>query len=76
MQESKLGALLCFFSDGVLDLLDVGEPEVYGLPHVIEGGRAQDDAARAQEAGGRKHPQEEAVQHHGAELPVLNLLQH
>ena len=42
------------------------------LAVVVEGGRLQDDAEGADEAGRGEDPQEQAVQHHGHVLPVLD----
>ena len=53
---------------------DAGDLFVDGLPHVVEGGRPQDDPGRAAQHRNGEQPQEEAVQHHRDELPVLNHL--
>ena len=47
---------------------------VYGLPHVVQTRGAEDDAARAREAGEGEEQQEEAVQHHRDGFPVLHHL--
>ena len=47
---------------------------VYRLPHVVQTRGAEDDAARAREAGEGEEQQEEAVQHHRDVLPVLHHL--
>lgn len=40
---------------------DLGELLVDGGTGVVEGGRLEDDAARASDAGEREHPEEETV---------------
>lgn len=40
---------------------DLGELLVDGGTGVVEGGRLEDDAARAADAGEREHPEEETV---------------
>lgn len=49
-----------------------GERLVDGGARVVQRRRLEDDAKRADDARHREHPQEEPVQHHGHELPVLD----
>jgi len=51
---------------------DLGERLVDGGARVVQRRRLEDDAERADDARHREHPQEESVQHHGHELPVLD----
>jgi hypothetical protein len=51
---------------------DLGERLVDGGARVVQRRRLEDDAERADDARHREHPQEEPVQHHGHEFPVLD----
>ncbi len=48
--------------------------EIDGTRVVVEGWRREQDGYGSAEGGGREDPQEEAIQYHGDETPIVILL--
>lgn len=56
---------------GIEGSLDFRVQLVNRHPRIVERGCLEDNAAGPRHAGDGKHPQEEAIQHHGYVLPIL-----
>ena len=50
---------------------ELGKVFIDRIPVIVERGRLQDDTGRARKHGQGENPQEQSVQHHSHELPIL-----